>query len=1191
MANRIFGPQWGVMDWARDVTSPYAGNYIENYTPNTTSKGVQSALTSIQNNQKYIPEASTLDSIFQGAKDLGGDILETLGKTFSGATNTLGNFANWVPFTDQAHELHPLDSFIQGFNDPQNSWSGRIQAGALNATQAIGTGQNGMPEFFAGYENPSSALSARQAFNNIVTAGHDIPFVSGVGGFVTGASTDLSNVLPFPVKIGAGSTKKAIQAAMDEIKMTPGVELGSEAAQNIINKHIANANNQLLGLDLPFGPEIKIANKPDFMTKKAQQIGQVPAEDLANQMAKLGLTNEQRYQFLSNMTGRSINSTKDLNTQEFDYILRQLDGGLDNTIKSSLDNLNQGDPFGSGLKITDRQSVTDQLLTNRQNLNQVIGTALDLPTRNNGKDYIAWLDRNLPKAGLDVPIEELKQLNLAELKSLTNQVIPHVISDLEPFAQRNLGLDALNQKIGSPLTKAEGLTKAKSLLNAGADIKFGKQPKGTKLSANDVLGSVGRQAGKDLKVIDGLDGVSKLGKAVKGNKFVEGAGKLLGSRRYVPLSSKLADHRIEKGVAEVLNSGNRGFANAKEKINELLTMAKTDPAIKGLSKDELHLVPYVIEDAFPKSMPKESIPAEKLAKAEAAAEKFKSYLDGIRGLEKQYGISYKERPNYFPHVMNIKKEGFNQLVDMLRSKGLDKIAGKLQHSMGGYTKERTGFNTMAELRDFLDDPNVADEIKKAFEKAAFNPIEAYGKTAISRMRDINREHMLRNLADMGLAKPANAVKEGKDGKPTSKKDRVPTGWREVTLGNKDILVPHEIAKEVNHVDRLLQSSEEMDKTLEKMDKMYSIWRRNVTVVRAGFHIRQVIGNTFQNTLAGVTPDAYTKAASLLKKNNHSDQMYKDALEAGVIHTGSAAADLASTLDAELSSKVGGNKLQMANPLSESFLPGQLGRKAGEYEDNIARLAHFVHMREAGMSVEQAADSVRKYLFNYSEINNFGRLARVVLPFYQWMRNNIPFQIINAAKNPGKYAMIGELQKESQDEPNVDQALKDLGINNKKDQALIKDLVKQNGGVLPDFIQEGYTKVPGTDHQYFNVGLPSSDLNKLFDPIGTVSQSLNPALKLVQEIPQNRNTFGAPIASDLPDNTNALKSPEGWKYLLQQTMGGPGQLLTGDFAKGAGVNTYADDPVKDLERLIFAERDRTNAKTKEAKKQEKMKGAK
>lgn len=70
-------------------------------------------------------------------------------------------------------------------------------------------------------------------------------------------------------------------------------------------------------------------------------------------------------------------------------------------------------------------------------------------------------------------------------------------------------------------------------------------------------------------------------------------------------------------------------------------------------------------------------------------------------------------------------------------------------------------------------------------------------------------------------------------------------------------------------------------------------------------------------------------------------------------------------------------------------------------EDPAKLALFVHELRQGKSVEQAALTVRKVLFDYDELSAAERQIRDVVPFYTWTRKNIPLQLATLVQHPSR----------------------------------------------------------------------------------------------------------------------------------------------------------------------------------------------
>lgn len=155
------------------------------------------------------------------------------------------------------------------------------------------------------------------------------------------------------------------------------------------------------------------------------------------------------------------------------------------------------------------------------------------------------------------------------------------------------------------------------------------------------------------------------------------------------------------------------------------------------------------------------------------------------------------------------------------------------------------------------------------------------------------------------------------------------------------------------------------------------------------------------------------------------------------------------------------------------------RQIGTVIENNARLAHFAHkIFEKGVPAEIAANSVRKYLFDYSDLTPFERdFMKMLIPFYTWSRKNIPLQIQALISDPGKYAKF----------PKAIGAIEALSSE-------WEDLP------TPDYFQEMHAvrlpvRIEGQP-TYINPNLPWQDLNRM--NFQDVLSGMSPFVKLFGE---------------------------------------------------------------------------------------------
>uniref|UniRef100_A0A6M3L6W2 Putative structural protein n=1 Tax=viral metagenome TaxID=1070528 RepID=A0A6M3L6W2_9ZZZZ len=168
------------------------------------------------------------------------------------------------------------------------------------------------------------------------------------------------------------------------------------------------------------------------------------------------------------------------------------------------------------------------------------------------------------------------------------------------------------------------------------------------------------------------------------------------------------------------------------------------------------------------------------------------------------------------------------------------------------------------------------------------------------------------------------------------------------------------------------------------------------------------------------------------------------------------------------------------------------RAFGETIENNARLAHWVGKMQPrrkpiarlrgpfapegaeeaykGLTPQQAAASVRTHLFDYDELTDFEREGmRNIIPFYTWMRKNIPLQIHAMISDPGRYAKIPKLIRATE------------------------SITEEWGDIpTPDYFEElNAVRLPliaNSQPVYYNPNLPFQDLNRMNwrDIVGSLS---------------------------------------------------------------------------------------------------------
>jgi hypothetical protein len=91
-----------------------------------------------------------------------------------------------------------------------------------------------------------------------------------------------------------------------------------------------------------------------------------------------------------------------------------------------------------------------------------------------------------------------------------------------------------------------------------------------------------------------------------------------------------------------------------------------------------------------------------------------------------------------------------------------------------------------------------------------------------------------------------------------------------------------------------------------------------------------------------------------------------------------------------------------NPLDAQFFYAKAIRQGNGLMEDMVRLAAGMDGLSKGLDDAAAINRIYDIHFNYAEKTDFHRGASRVVPFYTWMRYNVPFQMQQMAKNPGKF---------------------------------------------------------------------------------------------------------------------------------------------------------------------------------------------
>lgn len=255
----------------------------------------------------------------------------------------------------------------------------------------------------------------------------------------------------------------------------------------------------------------------------------------------------------------------------------------------------------------------------------------------------------------------------------------------------------------------------------------------------------------------------------------------------------------------------------------------------------------------------------------------------------------------------------------------------------------------------------------------------------------------------------------------------------------DLMVPGELFDDIRTVGQRWRSTDagEIYKTIRDVTQ---IWKTSVTVPFIAFHIRNFISNIWANFLKDVNPLEYGPALRDMVqmargkttgirqygafKGTLEDLMQELIARKGLKFGGMALEDLGKTTTSALFEPLVKKGQRAAKPrallrniaptvaltaAAGGFAPlllPRLGRNVGEFIESWAKLTHVIDKLKKGFSMDDAVLSMKEALFDYGDITPFERrYMKNLVPFYVWMRKNLPLQVKALVTKPGKFAVV------------------------------------------------------------------------------------------------------------------------------------------------------------------------------------------
>ena len=214
-------------------------------------------------------------------------------------------------------------------------------------------------------------------------------------------------------------------------------------------------------------------------------------------------------------------------------------------------------------------------------------------------------------------------------------------------------------------------------------------------------------------------------------------------------------------------------------------------------------------------------------------------------------------------------------------------------------------------------------------------------------------------------------------------------------------VPKPIGDDIVDFHKSIFNRKEVGKLLAAYDTLNNIFKVSVTALFPAFHFRNAYSNVSQSFLdigvQALNPKLHTDTIGIML-GKEGTFTTKTGRRFTYQEIGRLARDNGVLIEfahlAEFTGEGGSKLLRILNP----------AKVVGRTIENEARMQLFLGNLRRGLSVENAAKRVNKFLFDYNNISAFERevLSRAI-PFYRWTRKNITLQIESLIKRPGRLA--------------------------------------------------------------------------------------------------------------------------------------------------------------------------------------------
>lgn len=530
-------------------------------------------------------------------------------------------------------------------------------------------------------------------------------------------------------------------------------------------------------------------------------------------------------------------------------------------------------------------------------------------------------------------------------------------------------------------------------------------------------------------------------------------------------------------------TSNQAFNLAKSHFDGLMEYRKgqaMDEAIAiqntvaKMTKEEATRLVDIIETAGGK-------PIDAVDEVTTLARRLQDNFGEMKKTEESLGLLKTDIQDYFPHI---KVSQFKKMTSWQKFKSLFETGnGMTVEDAKRAFGDAKVYSTKLDSSKQRTIEGTVNEINKQFGTNFFetNPAIAFAQRAMGSAKAVTSKEFFESAKQFGVTIDAAGPQQA--------------NWVATKIkGLEGIHFAPDVAQHLEAYHKAIKP-EELNVMFRGFDHVQNWWKAQA-LVAPSYHVRNMAGNFWNNFLGGVTDwKRYVEAGRLQQgkqikfvddvgRNWDNATLMKAAKESGVINEGWYAKDI----ETAITSEMGGLSW---NPMKQNFALFRGNRAVGSMFENNARLAHFIQRLKEGQTVDNAAMSVKKYLFDYGDLTwTEKNVMKRLLPFYTWTRKNIPLQMEKILTDTKKFAAIPKVVKFREDQVK------------KPNEKYLGDYIRDNVGIRVGTDKEGNT-------MYFLLGnwLPAAQaIDFLSQPRENFIMSISPFLKTPVELWSNQSTF-------------------------------------------------------------------------------------